>query len=190
MGPLGALEFTIVELPDELQIKRVRHAGWIERILAPALVPALMVIGWFWQKPVLIVGASGLLMLLIFRWAWGRPSVLRVLPDRLITSVYLWNTMETALADIDTMQWLRGEMFVENGDPDGLYVSCAGRCKCVLPLVSKEQAKAATDAISRRFPKYPVNVPAPGSLCFKEPPDMTASTLPGPNEAADTKLKT
>jgi len=190
MGPLGALEFTIVELPDELQIKRVRHAGWIERILAPAVVPALMVIGWFWQKPVLIVGASGLLMLLIFRWAWGHPSVLRVLPDRLITSVYLWNTMETALTDIDTMQWLRGEMFVENGDPDGLYVSCAGRCKCVLPLVSKEQAKAATDAISRRFPKYPVNVPVPGSLWFKEPPDMTASTLPGPNEAADTKLKT
>jgi hypothetical protein len=127
MRPLGSLEFTIVELPDELQIKRVRHAGWIERILAPALVPALMVIGWFWQKPALIVGASGLLMLLIFRLAWGHPSVLRVLPDRLITSVYLWNTMETVLTDIETVQWLRGEMFVENGDPDGLYVSCAGR---------------------------------------------------------------
>ena len=98
--------------------------------------------------------------------------------------------METVLTDIETVQWLRGEMFVENGDPDGLYVSCAGRGKCVLPFVSKEQAKAATDAISRRFPKYPVNVPVPGSLWFKAPPDMTSFTLPGPNEAADTKLKT
>jgi len=189
MGPLGSLEFSIVELSDELQIKRVRHAGWIERILAPPLVPALMVIGWFWQKPFLIVCAGGLFMLLIFRCIWGHPSVLRVLPDRLITSAYLWNTMETALPDIETVQWLRGEMFVENGDADGLYVSCAGRSKCILPLVSKEQAKAATDAISRRFPKYPVNVPVPGSLWFEAPPDMTAFTLPRPS-GADTKEKT
>jgi hypothetical protein len=61
-------------------------------------------------------------------------------------------------------------MFVENGDPDGIYVACAGRCKCVLPLVSKEQAKAATDAISRRFPTYPVNVPVPGSLGLRRLP--------------------
>jgi hypothetical protein len=189
MGPFRAVEFSIVELPDELQIRRVRHAGWIERILAPAVVPALMGIGWLWQKPSLIVGASVLLMLLIVAWAWGHPSVLRVLPDRLITSAFLWNTMETALSDIETVQWLRGEMFVENGDPDGLYISCAGRCKCVLPFVSEEQAEAATDAISRRFPKYPVKVPVPGSFRFEGPPDLTAFTLRGPTEP-DTNEKT
>ena len=188
MGPLGSIEFTIVESSNELQIAYGRHAGWIEGILAPALVLPLFVVGWFWQKPGLILAAGGLIVILITRWAWNHASLLRVLPDRLITSVYLWNQTETALSDIQTMQWLRCEMFVEGGDPDGLYISCAGGCKCVLPLVSKEQAKAATDPISRRFPKYPVDVPVSGSRWFEAPPDMTAITLPGPSER-DTKVK-
>ena len=189
MRPLGSVEFTIEELPTELRIRYLRHAGWVERILALAAVPLLVVIGWFWQKPSLIVAASGLLMLLIFRWAWGHPSTLRVLPDRLITSVYLWNQTETTLSDIQSMQWLRAEIFVEGGDPDGLYVSCAGRCKCVLPLISKQQAKAATDAITQKFPKYPIDVPVPGSLWFEAPSDMTAFTLPSPAEL-DANKKT
>jgi hypothetical protein len=189
MRPFGSLEFTIQELPTELWISRLRHAGWIERILAPAVVPPLVAIGWFWQEPLLIVAASGLIGLLIFRWSWGHPSTLRVLSGRLITSVYLWNQTETALSDIATMQWLRGEIFVENGDPDGLYVSCAGRCKCVLPLISKQQAMAATDAITRKFPKYSIDVPVPGSLWFEAPPDMTAFTLPTPAEL-DANKKT
>ena len=61
---------------------------------------------------------------------------------------------------------------------EGLYISCAGRCKCILPLVSEEQAKTATDAISRKFPKYPINVPVPGSRWFEAPPEMTAFTPP------------
>lgn len=134
-------------------------------------------IGWFWEKPVLIFAAGCLTVFLIIQWAWKHPSVVRVLPDRLITSVYLWNQTETALSDIQTMQWLRGEVFAENGDPDGLYVLCSGRCKCVLPLISQKQAKAATDAISRKFPKYPIDVPIPGSRWFEAPPDMTAFTL-------------
>jgi hypothetical protein len=170
MKPFGSVEFTIQELPSELRIRHLRHAGWIERFLAPAMVPLLGMMGWFWQKPSLIVTASGLVMLLIIRWAWDHPSTLRVLPDRLITSVYLWNQTETALSDIQSMQWLRGEIFVENGDPDGLYVSSQGRCKCVLPSVSQKQGKAATDAISRKFPKYPINVPVPGSLWFLKCP--------------------
>jgi len=104
MGPFGSVEFTIQELPTELRISRLRHAAWIERILAPAVVPPLVAIGWFWQEPLLIVAASGLVGLLIFRWSWGHPSTLRVLSGRLITSVYLWNQTETALSDIATMQ--------------------------------------------------------------------------------------
>ena len=178
MGPFGSVKFTIEELPSELQIRRSQNPGWIERFLAPAAVLPLFVIGWFWQKPVLIVAASGLILLLVINWAWNHPSVLRVLPDRLITSVYLWNQTETAISDIQSMRWLRGEIFVENADPDGLYVLCAGRCKCVLPLVSRKQAKAATDAISRKFPKYPINVAVLGSLGFEAPPEMTAFTFP------------
>ena len=178
MRPLGSVEFTIEELPSELQIRRLRHASWVERFLVPAAVPPLFVIGWFWQKPGLIMAGGGLIILLIFFWAWNHPSVLRVLSDRLITSVYLWNQTETALSDIQSVQWLRGEIFVENGEPDGLYVSCAGRCKCILPLVSQKEAKAATDAIMRKFPKYPIDVPVPGSLWFEMPPDMTAFALP------------
>jgi len=101
-------------------------------------------------------------MILIFSWAWGHPRTLRVLSDRLITTAYLWNQTETSLSDIETVQWLRGEIFVENGDPDGLYVSCAGRCKCVLPLISKQEAKVATDSIRRKFLEYPIEVPVPG----------------------------
>ena len=124
------------------------------------------------------MAGGGLIILLIFFWAWNHLSVLRVLSDRLITSVYLRNQTETALSDIQSVQWLGGEIFVENGEPDGLYVSCAGRCKCILPLVSQKEAKAATDAILRKFPKYPIDVPVPGSLWFEMPPDMTAFALP------------
>lgn len=123
-----------------------------------------MVMGWLWQKPFLVVSASGLFVILIVRWAWGHQSVLRVLPDRLISSVYLWNLTETALSDIETMEWLRGDFWSDPGTPHGIYISCAGRSKCVLPFVSKEQAKAATDAIFRKFPAYPINVPIPFTL--------------------------
>jgi hypothetical protein len=182
MNPFGSVEFSIEELPAELRIRYARRAGWIERILAPAAVPVLMMVGWFWQKPSLIVLSGGLFAILIVRWAWSHQSVLRIMPDRLVTSVYLWNSSETSLADIETMQWLRGDVWSENGEPDGLYVSCAGRSKCVLPLICREQAKAATDAISRRFPAYPINVSIPGSLLFETPPDMTAFMLPSTAE--------
>lgn len=187
MSPFGSVEFEVVELPYELRIRYGHHAGWIERSLAPALVPPLFVIGWFWQRPGVIVAAGALTVLLMFRWAWNHPSELTVLPDRLITSAYLWNRTETALTDIQSLQWLRGEIFAENGDPDGLYVSLAGNCRCVLPLVSQKQGKEATDAIKRRFPKYPVDVPVPGSLRFEVPLDMTAFTLPSPAELDSKK---
>ena len=165
MKPFGTVEFNIEELPRELKICLVHHAGWIEAFLAPSAVPAFAVIGWFWQKPVLIMSAGGLAVLLIARWAWKHKSVLRVLPDRLITSVYLWNSSEAALSDIENVQWLRGDpWWQEYGKPAGLYVSCAGLWKCVLPLVSREQAGAAMEAISRKFPGYRVGVPVPWSI--------------------------
>ena len=129
MRPFGSVEFSIEELPAELQVRYVRHAGWIERILARAAVPALMAIGWFWQKPFLVAGAGGGFVVLLIRWAWGHQSVLRVLPDRLVTSAYLWNSTETALSSIETMQWLRADVWSGDGDDngrEGLYISCAG----------------------------------------------------------------
>jgi hypothetical protein len=182
MRPLGSVEFTVDERDSEVQVRSFRRAGWVERFLAPAAVPPLFVIGWFWQKPELIAAGGGLIMLLLFLWAWGHPSELRVLPDRLITSVYLWKQTETTLSEIQSMQWLRGEIFVENGDPDGLYVLSSGRYKCVLPLISQKQAKVAIDAISQKFPNYPINVPVPGSQWFDVPLDRTAYTLPSQAE--------
>ena len=165
MKPFGSVEFNIEELPGELKICFVCHAGWIEAFLAPAAVPVFAVFGWFWQKPALIVGAGGLTVLLIARWAWNHQSVLRVLPDRLITSVYLWNSTETELSDIKNMLWRRGDpWWHELGEPAGLYVSCAGRWKCVLPLASREHASAAMEAISRKFPGYRVGAPTPWSI--------------------------
>jgi hypothetical protein len=174
MEPFGSDEFSIEDLPAELKIRYGRHAGWVERILAPVTVPALIAAGWFWQKPLLILGGSGLIMILIFRWAWGHQSVLRVLPDRLIASSYLQNSTETALSEIQSVKWLRRDMLKEYSGPQGLYISCGRGSKCVLPLVSEEQGKAATDAISRKFPKYPVNVPVPGSDYFEAPLDLSA----------------
>lgn len=179
MAPFGSLQFNIVELRGELQIRYTRHTGWVERILAPMLVPILAMIGWFCQKPFLIVSAGVLLMFVIVRWGWGHWRVLRVLPDRLISSADVWKNREFKLSNIETIQWLRADVWTENGEPEGLYISCSGRAKCVLPL-TKEQAKAVTDAISRKFSNYPVNVPVPGSLWFEAPPDMTAFTLPAP----------
>ena len=74
-----------------------------------------MVIGWFWQKPSLVLGAGMLFVVLLIRWAWGHPSVLRVLPDRLISSAHLWNSTETALSSIETMQWLRADLWSGDG---------------------------------------------------------------------------
>jgi hypothetical protein len=61
MKPLGSVEFGIEELPAELKIRYGRNAGWIERSLAPALVPLLIAAGWFWQETFLVVGARFLL---------------------------------------------------------------------------------------------------------------------------------
>ena len=36
MKPLGSVEFSIEVLPDKLQIRYARHAGRIERIVAPS----------------------------------------------------------------------------------------------------------------------------------------------------------
>jgi hypothetical protein len=189
MEPLGSEEFSIEELPAELKIRYGRHAGWVERILAPIAVPVLIAAGWFWQKPFPVLVGSGLIMVLTFRWAWGHQSVLRVLPDRLIASSYLQNSAEIALSEIESMKWLRRDALRRHSGPQGLYISYAGRSQCVLPLVSEEQAKAATDAISRKFPKYPVNVPVPGSDYFEAPLDLSAFTLPSQAEL-DSNEKT
>jgi hypothetical protein len=127
MKPLGSVEFSIEELPDKLQIQYARHAGWIERIVAPVVVASSMVIGWFWQKPVLIAGASALAILLIVHWAWGHESVLRIFPDRLIASSYLRNTIETSLSNVETIRWLREYSSDDGGVVEGLYISRAGR---------------------------------------------------------------
>jgi hypothetical protein len=157
MKALGSVEFSIEELPDELNIRYVRHAGWIERILAPAAVPVFAVVGWFWQRPVMIIGAGGVAVFLIARWAWGHESVLRVLPDRLVASVYLWSSRETALSEIQAMQWQPGDAWwTECGKPAGLYISRGGRWECVFPLASREQASDVLDAITRRFPRFRV----------------------------------
>jgi hypothetical protein len=178
MTPFGSVEFNIEELPGELRVRYARNAGWIERILAPAAVTVLAVIGWFWQEPGPFMGACGLCLLLVMRWAWGHESVLRIFPDRLVFSSYFQNPKEVLLADIKTMQWSPREPLDEDRGPTGLYISCAGRAVCVLPFVRYGQAKAVTDAISKKFPEYPVNVTIPGSAFFGALPDMTALTIP------------
>ena len=187
MKPLGSVEFSIEVLPDKLQIRYARHAGWIERIVAPVVVASSMVIGWFWQKPVLIAGASGLTIFLIMHWAHGHESVLRIFPDRLTASSYLRNTMEASLSNVETIRWLRQYSSEGGGSQEGLYISRAGRPECILPLVSEEQARAVTEAISRKFPEYPVNVPIPGSIWFEAPPDMTAFTIQRRTDPDSTK---
>jgi len=157
MTPFGSIEFTIEELLSEVRIRRLRHPGWIEQIVAPVLVPLLVLIGWYGQFPSLIVAASFLTMSLIYGWAWKHSSTLRVLPDRLIASAYLWNKWEGALSDLHTIQWRSGAVFDENSGPSGLYVSCRGRSRCVLPHVSEEQARIAMHAILRKFPNYPMS---------------------------------
>jgi hypothetical protein len=186
MKPLGSVEFSIEELPDKLQIRYARRAGWIERIVAPAIVASSILIGWFWQNPVLIVGASGLILLLILRWAWGHESVLRIFPDRLIASSYFRNTMETTLSNVETIRWLRQDSS-EGGVQEGLHISRAGRPECILPFVSEEQARSVTEAISRKFPEYPINVPIRGSIWFEAPPDMTAFTIQSRTDLDPTK---
>lgn len=157
MKALGSVEFTIEELPGELQIRCVRHAGWLGRILAPAAVPIFAIIGWFWQRPVLIIGAGGMAVLLMAGWARSRERLLRILPDRLVTSAYHRNSTETALSEIRGMQWQPGDpWWREFGKPAGLYVACAGRWECVFPLVSKDYASAAMEAITRKFPAFRV----------------------------------
>ena len=187
MRPLGSVEFSIEELPGELQVRYARHAGWIERFVGPAAAPLSIVIGWFWQKSVLITGGGMLIFLLIFRWAWGHESVLRIFPDRLIASSYLRNTKETSLSSVQTIQWLRQNSGDGEGVGEGLYISRAGLPECILPFASEEQAKVITDAISRLFPQYPVNKPIPGSIWFEALPDMTAFTIPSRTDPAPTK---
>lgn len=186
MRPLGSVEFVIEELPGELQIRYSRHAGWIERIVAPAIAASSLVIGWFWQKPPLIMGGGVLIVFLIVRWAWGHESVLRVFPDRLIASSYFRNTKETSLSNIETIRWLRQDSS-DDGLVEGLYISRAGRPECILPLVSEEQARGVTEAISRKFPEYPVNVPIRGSIWFDVLPDWAASIIQIRNDLDPTK---
>jgi hypothetical protein len=181
MKPMGSDELTIKELPGELRIKYARHAGWIERIVAPAIAVSMMMVAWFWRMPILGLGASGLVALLFLRWVWGHESVLRVFPERLVASSYLRDAMEVLRSSVQTIQWLRQDSLEDGGIVQkGLYISRTGRPECILPRISEEQAIAITDAISRLFPEYPVNKPIPGSIWFQSLPDMTAFTIPGP----------
>lgn len=84
------------------------------------VVASSMVIGWFWQKPVLIAGASGLTILLIVYWAWCHESVLRIFPDRLIASSDLRNTIETSLSNAETVVLLNEDSAWE-ADPTRWY---------------------------------------------------------------------
>ena len=158
MTPLGSIEFSIEELPDELRIRYSRHAGWIERIVAPAAVPALMTIGWLRQQPVSIIGASVLFISLLVSWLAARERVLQVVADRLIASSYFSDEIEILRSNIEGIEWVGFGWFAEGRGPDGLYVRCAGRRTCIFP-VTEEKARAVLNTISRRFPKYPIDIP-------------------------------
>jgi len=94
-------------------------------------------------------------------------------------SSYFQDEKETLLTDVETIRWLgRYAPWINPGRQEGLYISCRGRGECILPLVTKEQARVVTSAISRKFPEYPVDVPIPGSAWFDALPDMTAFKMP------------
>ena len=103
MTSFGSVEFNIEELSDRLLIRYARRAGWIERILAPALVPVLAWIGSIRQEPGPVIGAAVLLLFLVVRWTRGHESALQILPDRLIYSSYFQDEKETLLADVETI---------------------------------------------------------------------------------------
>jgi len=184
MTMFGSVEFTIEELPGELRIRYGRHAGWIDWILASA-VPVLVTIGWFLQEPVLIAVGGGLSVLVFALWGRNYGNALRVFPDRLVYSNFARDPREILLADVASIRWRTWSGWDENTPSDGLYISYSGRLECLLPLGS-ERARAVISAIYRKFPQWPVDVPA-GAAWFDELPDITDFKTPGDTDMGPDK---
>lgn len=176
MTIFGSIEFNVEDLPGELKIRYIRHAGWIDWIVTPA-VPVIITIGWFLEVPELIAVGGGLSVLVFALWGWNYARVLQVFPDRLIYSNFVRDPREISLADVLSIRWRSWSRWKENSPPDGLYISHGGRLECILPLASEKQARAVTDAISRKFPQYPVEAPA-GAAWFDELPDISDLKAP------------
>jgi hypothetical protein len=185
MTIFGSVEFKIEELPSELRIRWVRHAGWIDWILAPA-VPVLMMIGWSFQEPVFIAVGGGLFIPVICLWGLNHAKVLRVFSDRLIYSNYIREPKEILLADVEVIRWRTWSSWNESAPPDGLYISRGGRLECILGIGQK-QARAVTNAISRKFPEFPVDLPVPGAAWFDELPDLSDFKAPANPDTAPDK---
>ena len=166
MSAFGHTELTTNELPDELQFRVDTEPGWFPPLLFVLLCFALPLVAWKASPPgdrlVLSLLALGFAVFMGFvtatKWENVATTKLSVTSQNIVatgnfTGSFLSNSQKTITVQVSEVRKIGYQMGGED-TPSGLYVSCGFfKNKCVLPGLNRQQAKAVTEAIQRRFPE-------------------------------------
>jgi hypothetical protein len=165
MNAFGHTELTVNELPDRLQFRVDREAGW-----APAAVLLIVSTGFMIFSLTISVPTLRYTFAAVTAgfFVWIGITLVRNLKK--IDTTTLSVTSESLVATGAGLRWLGSgnstscvptaeirSMGYETGgedDPSGLYVSCGfWKNRCLLPGLNRQQCTAVTIAIVRRFPE-------------------------------------
>ena len=166
MPAFSSTTLKIEDLGSEFQFTVTRKSGWVGLAVAYGLIATAITYGVLSQRYFFlmfgVVGAAATLV----NWVKGPVTVLRVSDSRVLATGNLerWSDsdFEISADQVKSIGWSYGG---QQGN-SGLFVShglmgLGGTC--VLPGLSKEQARQVTDAIALKFPRYKLaNVSAGG----------------------------
>jgi hypothetical protein len=159
MKALSNTELKIESFGDELQFTISRESGWIEIVVTSSVITAVGTYGLL-RSSVLSLGFCLVgIGFVAFNWAQGPTTTFCVSNRRLFATGNLSKLSDADVSipasDVKSISWGSGP----DDGPTGIYVwhgQEGSKCTCVLPGVSKKKAQGVTEAISKRFPQFPV----------------------------------
>ena len=162
----GSSSLETVDLETALEFRLTRASGWVDSFAGPVVVAIFFGVAWYRGSTVYGLIALLALIGMIFNWAHGRTTILRIGESKMVARGNLesWFTTEMVfdVNEITSMGWSAGG----EGDSGGIYISRGFVQSWVLPGVTEEQGRDVMDAVSARFPHFPVADRGPASILF------------------------
>jgi hypothetical protein len=158
MRVFGHVEITTVDLPDELQFRMVREYGVFNVIFQAALTIYVLWWVWKWQADSVMGLVPSLFAVIIIlgllaNWFHGRTTTLRVTSRELVATGNLNRMLTTEVRVAAYEMEAIGYHMGGEDEPSGLCTKRGWKHTCLLPGVSRKQARMITDAISLKFPQ-------------------------------------
>ena len=184
MKALSQIHLTTAELPDALEFRVEREAGWFE--LALSAVITIFAVWLFWKtgslfpRIIAVLAAAAAVVTLWANWLHGKVTRLVVNAEEIVADGNLDRILATTVripaGELKSLRWDSGG---EDGTP-GLYANRGWNSTLLLPHITQQHATTICNAIENRFPEICVGDADPASFLFGSGSELTTLNLNDP----------